>query len=170
MDQLSLLQQPTPKFNLSTYPAIAFSGCRKVVPEKQLTQASSRISEWAEVIVGCADGVDRWVRIAYPAATIFRKQDYQIDGVPIVAALAKRSMAMAEYTRGKQGAVVAFPSRPWPTNPKPKSTWQSGNGGTWGSILYAAGIGCPTLIYHPGTPTSTPVGCRSLGHGWWLYV
>jgi hypothetical protein len=174
MNQPTLFDRPTPvtTFALANYPAVAFSGCRKVVPEKQLAQANSRISEWAEVIVGCADGVDRWVRINRPTATIFRKEDYQVDGVPIVAALAKRSIAMVEYTIKKKGVLVAFPSRPWPTNAKLKQTWQSGSGGTWGTILFAVGNGCPTLVYHPEEPqlNCIPLNGRSLGQGWWRFA
>lgn len=156
-------------FRLADYPAIAWSGCREVVPEAQMRQAFGRVNPQAKILVGCANGVDKVVRDHCPSdrTQIFWARDY---GQPVVAALTRRSQAMVDAAIAQGGVLVAFPSKPFPMQVEPRSRWIGGHGGTWGTVLYALGNGLPVLLWSPHTPIEVPWGGRSLGFGWSIWI
>lgn len=107
----------------SSFPVVAFSGSRSLVGV-----ASAHVALVARVVsasgcavsVGCAAGADKAVRQAVPTARIFSVQAFCGGGIPITAALAKRSVACLSSAL-PFGALVAFPVSACPSRARAAS-------------------------------------------------
>lgn len=157
------------KFQLSAFSSVAFTGCRKVVPVRQLELALSRLSPSAAIAVGCAAGVDQAVRDRVRCEKIFRANDFGGINTHYVAKLALRSTAMVEWVRQREGVLISFPSKPCPEKLLPKPTWPSGHGsGTWSTTALAIGLKMPVLLWTP-QGEAPDWGFETLGGGWHVW-
>lgn len=140
--------------------AVAFSGARRLDPAQaaQVTQlAPAFVPAGAEVLVGCASGVDALVRAIYPDARIFAVSSGRYGKGP--AAFARRTGAMVQALRVADagGLLVAFPARPCSDGIIPARSWRAGRpaSGTWSAAALAAGLGCELVIV-PLVPMKPP--------------
>lgn len=107
------------------------------------------IEEYATVAVGCAQGLDAFVRFWCPAAS------RRVFGVsPALrsrlgpGAFAARSQRLVSWVAAHGGSFVAFVNRPCPAGVSPARSWRSGRpgSGSWSSLALAAGLGCPVAV------------------------
>jgi hypothetical protein len=107
------------------------------------------------VFTGCASGVDSVVRAGASvrplSLRVFSASD--IRAISYSSALAIRTSTCVECTLSHQGLWCAFPSGHCPPSLRPSSSYRDcfcGSGsGTWASICYAIGLGCPCLLHFP---------------------
>lgn len=157
------------KFQLLTFSVVGFTGCRKVVPVKQLDQAISRVNPSAAIAVGCASGVDAAVRMRFDDYELFEARNYGQLSTPHAAKLALRSTAMVKWVAKEGGAMVGFPSKSCPEGLRPRKSWPSGyKSGTWSTIALAIGLGVSTLIWSPSGQVPD-WGFEDLGMGWFVW-
>ena len=149
--------------------SFGFSGSRfgsaAVSPFLSLLPAGAAVS------VGCARGVDRLVRAAFPASRVFRAASFR------PAALAARSASLVRSVVASGGLLVAFPGGSCPAGVCPRRRSFRGCGsGSWGSVALARALGGAVLVFVPGSgagfgslgpcaPGFVPVGglCQSVG-------
>ena len=152
--------------------AVGFSGSRSVVPPC-LGAVRAAVSPSALVGVGCASGVDGFVRGAVLGASVFRASSFSASSW--AGRLALRSAAVVRFVAGASaragGAVfVVLPSGACPAGlvPSPSSSvcFRGLGSGSWASAALAAGLGVPLVVFAPfGVPSW---GFSSLGAGWFL--
>jgi hypothetical protein len=151
--------------------ALGISGPRKFSPGSRHEAVIRWLIESCPeqyIITGCANGADAAARATRHGATVYYAKDYQAQGVPYVAALAKRSMACVENVKAEGGIWCAFPNSPCPSKIRPHPRWISGTGsGTWASLGYAAGLGVPCLVWSEAEVM--PEWLRKIGRGWWAF-
>lgn len=150
---------------VSSFPVVAFSGSRSVVPRAALSAVCGRVSPSASVLVGCASGVDSFVASQFGSrAEIFRAESYGSVGSSWAARLAARSSAMVRAASVSRGCLVAFPGRVCPSGLFPSRSWPGGFGsGTWSTLGLAVGLGVPSLLWLPAGIPCPPWGFSFLG-------
>lgn len=137
---------------LGSFPCVAFSGsrlcgssaavsCRAFLP---LVSAFS-----GSVGVGCASGVDRVVRSAFPLALVFRVGSFPVGGRVCRASFARRSSALVSWCASRGGLLVAFPLGACPAGVVASSSFGGRGSGSWGSVALALGLGAPVLVVSP---------------------
>lgn len=141
---------------VQSHRVIGFSGSRHGIDPQAGDLAAAAVPVEAEIVVGCAAGVDAFFRSRFPAARVLR-----VDRALGRAGFARRSIACVEAVSG--GLWVSFPSGACPSGlfPSPSSgRCFSGSGsGSWASLAYAIGRGGAALVY---------LGAASAPGGWGL--
>lgn len=162
---------------LALAPLVGFSGSRSVVPQLALCGVLPFVPAGVPVHVGCARGVDSWVRSFVPGAVVFSAAAWGSGA----ASFARRSSALVGSLVSGGGTLVAFPGCGCPVGLVPCGSWPWGVGsGSWGSVALAVGRGVPVLLWLP-VGVVPPCGGRSgrfpflpawgfepLGSGWFF--
>ena len=154
--------------SLKNYSAIAFTGSRNMIAGQSEKIDDILYNSTAEVLVGCARGVDEYVRSNCPSAIIFKVQDYWSGNIK-KAAFAVRSQAMIKSLSSKNGLLVAFPSSECPEGLKPSKSAFSGYGsGTWATAAYAIALDISCILWLPDEiQPPQQWGLIAAGDGWW---
>ena len=151
---------------VSSASAVGFSGSRSVAPPV-CSAVAALVSSSALVFVGCAHGVDAVFRGFFPTATVFSVAAFSFAGRGVFAA---RSAACVQAVFALGGLWVSFPSGACPAGLVPSASSSRafcGSGsGSWSSLAFAAGLGCPCLVCGFAPPAVW--GFVSLGRGWWF--
>lgn len=136
---------------------VGFSGSRSVVPSAAVRLAVSLVPAGVPVSVGCAGGVDGFVRSLLSGAGV----PFSLFSVASGrwgrgrGAFAGRSAACVRSV-GSGGLWVSFPSRSCPSGLVPSSSSSrcfSGSGsGSWASLAFAVGSGVPSLVFLGSLP------------------
>jgi hypothetical protein len=137
---------------LSPAPVVGFSGSRVCSPE--MADALDFMARWvsseSSVYVGCARGVDEWVRGVWPEVRVFSVSDMGFAGR---GAFAARSISFVDAVAAAGGGVGFcpgpwFPSRGWLGSVLsflPYLFWRGS--GSWGTLAYAIGRGVPCFVF-----------------------
>lgn len=152
---------------LKNYNTIAFTGSRAMV-EGQAEKIDFVLDNFtAEILVGCARGVDEYVRNNCSSAIIFKVKDYWQGGLN-KAAFAVRSQAMVKNLSSKNGLLIGFPSSPCPEGLKiSKNAFNGYGSGTWATLAYALALDIDCLLWLPGEMQPPQWGLVAAGNGWW---
>lgn len=153
--------------------AVAFSGSRSVVPQAALCSALPLVPVGCPVFVGCARGVDAFVRQFAPGAVVFQAASFGSG----ISALVRRSAAMVGAVSVVPGGLLlAFPGCACPPGLVPSrsvSVCFSGFGsGTWASVALAVGLECDVVLWLPSglEPPLWPGGeWEVMGGGWFRW-
>ncbi len=150
---------------------VGFSGSRSLVPDVLRFVVAFVRAEGAEVFVGCARGVDGFVRSEFPAE---RLRVFEVR-VRSRSGFAERSVRFVRALAGSGGVLVSFPGRACPGVLSPsaeESACFCGSGsGSWASLALAAGLGVRCLVWLPaGLVVPERFGFVSLGRGWWFFA
>lgn len=159
---------------------VGFSGSRRPggeIPANVLLGAIASVPSSAEVVVGCASGIDAVVRLACPSAQVFSVASGQFGQGK--SAFARRSIACVQQVAaaGSAGLWVSFPASACPAGLLPSASSSPcfcGSGsGSWDSLAFALGSGVPCLVFLPagvippaGWSLAPVVGCD----GWFSSV
>lgn len=163
---------------LSPAPVVGFSGSR--VCSSDMADALDFIAGWvgcspSEVYVGCAKGVDEWVRSVWPEARVFSVSDMGFAGR---GAFAARSISFVDAIAAAGGVLVSVPalgSRP-AAGLVPSSSssrcFSGGGSGSWGTLAYAIGRGVPCFVFLGSSPAPVGWGLLPLApwSGWVCFV
>lgn len=146
---------------LSPAPVVGFSGSRVCSPE--MADALDFMARWvsssSSVYVGCARGVDEWVRGVWPEARVFSVSDVGFVGR---GAFAARSISFVDAVAAAGGVLVSVPalgsSPAAGLVPSSRSSraFSGGGSGSWGTLAYAIGCGVPSFVFLGSSPA--PVG------------
>jgi len=149
---------------------VGFSGSRSVVPPFAVWSAVvGVVPQSSAVSVGCAQGVDSFVRSSFPSAVVFRAASFGRGR----GAFAARSVAFVRaLSLVPLSVLVSFPAAACPTGLLPSSqssTCFCGLGsGSWASLAFAVGSGVHCFVWLPaGVVVPASWGFVSLGGGWW---
>lgn len=151
---------------ISQFPVVGFSGSRSLagVSRSAISGACSAVGSGAVVAVGCAGGVDQFVRGQFPCAVVFRVSSFGSGR----SAFARRSVACVQWVAARGGCWVSFPSGACPVGLVPSSrsgACFSGSGsGSWASLAFAVGSGVPCFVFLGSV--SAPSWLSPLGGGW----
>ena len=155
---------------LSSASVVGFSGSRSVVPERSVSSAVAALSPGCRVLVGCAAGVDGFVRSLVPGAEVFAVSSGRWGRGR--GAFAGRSAAVVRAVAAGGGVWVSFPSGGCPVGLVPslsQSRCFGGFGsGSWASAAFAAGLGVPVLLWLPAGVVPPAWGFVAGGGGWFL--
>lgn len=122
------------------------------------------------VAVGCAPGLDAFVRAACPAAQVF-----SVSGSGR-GDFAARSVACVQAVAGSGAGAgwVSFPGRPCPASVAPSASpslcFCGSGSGSWASAALAAGLGLPVIVFglpHSSLPASWGSWSRAASSGPW---
>jgi hypothetical protein len=153
---------------IQSHTQIGFSGSRHSIDPQAGELAAVAVPVGAEVVVGCAAGVDAFFRSRFPAARVLR-----VDPVLGRAGFARRSIACVEAV--SSGLWVSFPGGACPSGLFPSASSGrcfSGSGsGSWASLAYAIGRGGAALVYLGAVPAPGGWGLVRVPHalGWWRF-
>ena len=129
---------------IQSHTQVGFSGSRHSIDPQAGDLAAAAVPVGAEVVVGCAAGVDAFFRSRFPAARVLR-----VDRALGRAGFARRSIACVESV--SRGLWVSFPGGACPAGLMPSASpgrCFSGSGsGSWASLAYAVGRGGAVLVY-----------------------
>jgi hypothetical protein len=153
---------------LAVAPVVGFSGSRSVVPESILCGVLPLVPAGVPVLVGCARGVDSFVRQFVPGAVVFQASAFGSGAV----SFARRSAALVGSVASVGGVLVVFPGRACPPGLVPSASFSAcfcGLGsGSWASAALALGIGCAVLLWLPPGVCPPAWHFESLGGGWFF--
>jgi len=150
---------------------VGFSGSRSaVLPVGLWSAVASAVPSVSVVAVGCARGLDASVRSSFPSALVFLASAFGRGR----GSFAARSVSLVRFVSASASPLwVSFPASVCPVGLCPSSVPSrcfSGLGsGSWASLAFAVGLGCPCLVWLPASvvvPASW--GFSSLGGGWWF--
>jgi len=134
-----------------------------------LKQAVSYVPAGARVLVGCASGVDAFVRFSFPSAVVFSVSSGRFGSGR--SSFARRSVALVRACAASSGLFASFPSGACPAGLAPTASASkcfAGYGsGSWSSLAFALGLGLPCVVFSP-VPVPPWFGLFSLGGGWYL--
>jgi hypothetical protein len=153
---------------IQSHTQIGFSGSRHSIDPIAGELAAVAVPVGAEVVVGCAAGVDAFFRSRFPAARVLR-----VDSSLGRAGFARRSIACVEAVSG--GLWVSFPGGACPSGLFPSASSGrcfSGSGsGSWASLAYAIGRGGFALVYLGAVPAPSGWGLVRVpdSMGWWRF-
>jgi hypothetical protein len=153
---------------IQSHTQIGFSGSRHSIDPQAGELAAVAVPVGAEVVVGCAAGVDAFFRSRFPAARVLR-----VDPVLGRVGFARRSIACVEAVSG--GLWVSFPACACPSGLLPSASSGrcfSGSGsGSWASLAYAIGRGGAALVYLGAAPAPSGWGLVRVPDsiGWWRF-
>jgi hypothetical protein len=149
-------------------PAVGFCGSRRGFVSSRAEAAFCSVAALvsAPVLVGCARGVDAVVRSAFLSPVVF-----SVSGSSR-SAFAARSVRFVRALRARGGLLVSFPGGACPPGLVPSSLsgrcFCGSGSGSWASVAFAAGVGCPVLVWVPRVSWVPSWGFVSLGGGWFL--
>jgi hypothetical protein len=161
-------------FSLSSFPCVGVCGSRSAVPVAAVRAALSRVAPGAPVLVGCAAGVDGFVRASLPVSRLV------VFGVcrSLLArvgrgAFAARSQRLVRAVSAGGGALLCFPAGPCPAGLVPSRSgsacFRGLGSGSWAAAAFAAGLGVPVLFWLPASaPAPAGWGLVPLGGRWFL--
>ena len=137
---------------VGSFSHVAFSGSRVVgssasVSCRAFLSAVPSLS--ASVGVGCASGVDQYVRSSFPSAVVFSVSSFLFGGRVCRASFALRSSALVHSVASSSGLLVAFPLGSCPVGVRVSSSFSGCGSGSWGSVALAVGLGCSVLVVLP---------------------
>lgn len=129
---------------------VGFSGSRSL-PSSLRPDVSalcaSVLSSGRGVAVGCASGLDYFVRSSTPSASVFRTTSRRPSALVARSAAMVRAVAASGPGRG----LVVFPDCPCPAGLLPSASSSRcfcGLGsGSWASAAFAAGLNVPVVIF-----------------------
>jgi hypothetical protein len=153
---------------IQSHTQIGFSGSRHSIDPIAGELAAAAVSPAAEVVVGCAAGVDAFFRSRFPAARVLR-----VDSSLGRAGFARRSIACVEAV--SSGLWVSFPGGACPSGLFPSASSGrcfSGSGsGSWASLALAIGRGGSALVYLGAVPAPGGWGLVRVpdSMGWWRF-
>ena len=153
---------------IASHRQIGFSGSRHSIDPYAGELAAAAVSPAADVVIGCAAGVDAFFRSRFPAARVLR-----VDPVLGRAGFARRSIACVEAV--SSGLWVSFPGGVCPSGLFPSASSGrcfSGSGsGSWASLAYAIGRGGAALVYLGAVPPPGGWGLVQVpdSMGWWRF-
>lgn len=156
-------------FDFTTASVIGFSGARAPsdVSVRALHSALAALPGDVSVVVGCASGIDSFVRSACPDARVFRAADYGVGR----GALAARSIACVRAVAAAGGVWVSLPDAACPTPLRPSSSsvacFAGYGSGSWAALALALGLGVRCFVFLPlgvTAPSGWPL--IALGDGW----
>jgi hypothetical protein len=161
---------------IQSHTQIGFSGSRHSIDPHAGELAAAAVPVGAEVVVGCAAGVDAFFRSRFPAARVLR-----VDSSLGRAGFARRSIACVEAV--SRGLWVSFPGGACPAGLFPSASSGrcfSGSGsGSWASLAYAKrkrddksfGRGGAALVYLGSVPAPGGWGLVRVpdSMGWWRF-
>lgn len=153
---------------IQSHTQIGFSGSRHSIDPHAGELAAGAVPAGAEVVVGCAAGVDAFFRSRFPAARVLR-----VDSSLGRAGFARRSIACVEAV--SRGLWVSFPSGACPSGLFPSASSGrcfSGSGsGSWASLAYTIGRGGAALVYLGAVPAPGGWGLVRVPDaiGWWRF-
>jgi hypothetical protein len=136
-------------------PVVGFSGGRRLSPVFRPLVAdvvAAVLAAGRSVAVGCAGGVDLFVRSAAPGAVVFSASAFGSGP----AAFAVRSVALvrAVAAGGPGSGFVVCPAAPCPAGlapaPAPAACFCGLGSGSWASAAFAAGLGVPLVVFPCG--------------------
>ena len=151
---------------IKAYTVIGFSGSRHTIDPIAGELAAAAVPAGAEVVTGCASGVDAFFRSRFPDARVLR-----VDRSLGRAGFARRSIECVEAV--SSGLWVSFPSSACPGGLLPSAApgrCFSGSGsGSWASLAYAIGRGGAALVYLGSIPAPGGWGLVRVSGatGWW---
>jgi hypothetical protein len=158
---------------LSRSSAVGFSGSRSVLPPAVVSSAVfASVPASSSVLVGCAPGLDRCARLAFPSAVVFSVSSFGSGR----GAFARRSVAFVSALSAASAPVlVSFPGASCPPGLVPSSASRScfcGLGsGSWASLAFAVGLGVPCFVWlPPGVSFPSWWSAVALGGGWFAPV
>ena len=133
-----------------SFPSVAFSGSR-------VGSSSASVSCRAflpvlggfsgSVGVGCASGVDSFVRSAFPSACVFSVSSFLVGGHVCRSSFALRSSALVSWCASSGGLLVAFPLGACPSSVRVSSSFGGFGSGSWGSVALAVGFFLLVLVF-----------------------
>ncbi len=150
----------------ASFPVVGFSGSRSCAAAVAAAlSVVGSVGGGCSVLVGCAGGVDRAVRLAVPSARVFAAASQR------PAALAARSSALVAAVAAAGGVLVVCPAvgQPCPVGVRPGSAFCGGGSGSWASAALAVQLGAAVLVWSSAPP---PAWLSSAGFspapGWWF--
>ena len=153
--------------SISQFSVVGFSGSRSLrgVSVGALSGACGAVASGSVVAVGCARGVDGFVRSRFSRAVVFRVGSFGSGR----GAFARRSVAVVEWVAARGGCWVSFPVGACPVGLVPSSVsrscfWGSGSG-SWASLAFAVGCFVPCFVFL-GRGVVAPSWLVPLGGGW----
>ncbi|MEM1325930.1 MAG: hypothetical protein AAGI23_08250 [Bacteroidota bacterium] len=160
---------------VSRFPVVGFSGSRECgsVPAVAAAWLSGLLVSSglaSPVFVGCARGVDKAVRLAFPSARVF-----EVVSSLGRAGFALRSQEFCRAVAAAGGLVVSFPRGACPSSVRPGSAFVGGGSGSWASLAFARELGCAALVCLPsGVAVPAWVGSGSVVGTWfgcrWVFL
>ena len=153
---------------IKAYTVIGFSGSRHTITPAPGELAAAAVAPGAEVVVGCAAGVDAFFRSRFPAARVLR-----VESRLGRAGFARRSIACVEAVSG--GLWVSFPNSACPCGLFPSAApgrcFSGCGSGSWASLAYAIGRGGAALVYLGSIPVPGGWGLVRVPDsiGWWHF-
>ena len=153
---------------IQSYTQVGFSGSRHSIDSQAGDLAAAAVSPTAEVVVGCAAGVDAFFRSWFPAARVLR-----VDRALGRAGFARRSIACVEAVSG--GLWVSFPNGACPSclfpSASPGRCFSGSGSGSWASLAYTIGRGGAALVYLGSVPAPGGWGLVRVPDaiGWWAF-
>jgi hypothetical protein len=161
---------PSPLLSvLSRSSAVGFSGSRSILPPALVSCAVfASVPASSSVLVGCAPGLDRCARLAFPSALVFSVSSFGSGR----GAFARRSVAFVSALSAASAPVlVSFPGSSCPPglvpSPVSGSCFCGLGSGSWASLAFAVGLGVPCFVWLPPS-VSFPFWWSAvpLGGGW----
>ena len=156
--------------SISSFGCVGFSGSRSLsgVSVPVLRSSCGLVGSGSVVGVGCARGVDQFVRSAFPSAVVFSASSFGVGR----SSFARRSVALVQWVAASgSGCWVSFPSGACPAQLSPSAVASrcfSGSGsGSWASLAFAAGSGVPCFVFLGSVPA--PRWLVSVGCGWFQF-
>ena len=160
---------PSPRAVLASASCVGFSGSRAPSPAclAAFAQVAALVGPSAQVVTGCAAGIDQAARAAFPSSRVFAPAFSGRGGLAARSVAVVRAVAAA----APSACWVSFPGRPCPAALAPSASasrcFCGAGSGSWASLALAAGLGLPCLVFLP-VPWPRPwPGFVSLGRGWW---
>ena len=169
---------PPVRFWLAQAPAVGVSGARRPAPASLAALHAVLPLARGVVFTGCAVGIDQAARALVPPShlSVFSAASFGVGAWTF----AVRSQACVEAVAAAGGVWLSFPASACPSGLWPSrsaSACFSGSGsGTWASLAFALGLGCPALVFLPrGVAPPSGWGLRLLGQwgsavsggSWW---
>lgn len=151
--------------------SVGFCGSRHLVGVSSVVSAVfSSVPVGASVSVGCARGLDSFVRCYFPSAVVFRASSFGVGRWSFV----RRSVALVSSLASSPAPVlISVPACACPVGLLPSASSSrafSGRGsGSWASCSLAVGLGIPVVLVLP-SHLSAPAGWgfQSVGSGVWV--
>jgi hypothetical protein len=140
---------------INNYNLVGFSGSRHRIDPHAGELVAAAVPAGAEVVVGCAAGVDAFFRSRFPAARVLR-----VDSSLGRAGFARRSIACVEAV-----SSGLLPSA------SPGRCFSGCGSGSWASLAYAIGRGGAALVYLGAVPAPGGWGLVRVPDsiGWWHF-
>lgn len=141
---------------LQSFPVLGFSGSRRSgsVAARACSALLPSLAPRSVFVGCCAGGVDRLVRSAFPAASVFRASGSS------PRALAARSSVFVRSLVRAGGLLVAFPLGGCPAGVSAgRRSFRGCGSGSWGSVALALALGGGALVFVPGgCGSAAPLG------------